>query len=140
MKIFSALINGRKTVNEEIDFSENIKNHDTILDIEKCFVNGKMYFKNEQLYTELAINVKLVLASSRSLKPIDYNLNFDLDLIFGSSKAADYELTKEIDLGEIIFGHILLEKPLAIYLDDETPQEIKKDINPAFKDLKDWDI
>lgn len=140
MIIYTSLINSVKTVKEEIDFSEKIVNIPDIISIKPCYITGEILVKNEQLYTELNIKVDLVLASSRSMEPIDYKLDFDLDLIFGSGLDSDFPLENEINLGEIIYGHILLEKPISIYLESETPQNKPKVTNPAFKGLKDWNL
>lgn len=140
MKIDIREIKELHEVNTSVDFSEEIKDHDDIISIEPCYVKGTLEFEYEELFVNLDIDVKLVLASSRSLTPVDYQLQFRLDLIFGESEDADFVLTEEILLGEIIYGHILLEKPLTIYLDDELEEddEKPKKVHPAFKDLAEW--
>ena len=140
MKIYAALINGVNPVKEVIDFSKEIEKNSDIISIEPCSITGEIEFKNEQVYTFLDVQVKMVLASSRSLKPIEHELNFKLDLVFGTGSDSDYPLEQEIDLKSIIYGHILLEKPLSIYLDDEAPEDKTNVTNPAFKDLKDWEL
>lgn len=137
MIIETSLLDGKKEIKEKIDFSDKIDRKYDILDIEDCIVQGYLNYEHELLETNLFIDVKLVLASTRTLKPIDYHLQFKLDLIFGNSKDADYVLEDKIDLGAIIYGHILLEKPLTIYSDDEKPHEKPREINPAFAALKD---
>lgn len=140
MKIDIALIKDTFEIDTSLDYSDRIKNNDDIISIEPCFVKGVLEFEHETLFTNLTINVDLVLASSKTLKPIDYNLEFRLDLIFGDSEDADFALTQEIELGEIIYGHILLEKPLTIFYEDEVEEEVEepKKIHPAFKDLAEW--
>lgn len=140
MEIFVSLIDGVKVVNETIDFSKEILGSSDIISISPCIITGELEMKNEQLYAYLKVNVDLVIASSRSLKPVDHKLNFDLDLVFGTGSDSDYPLENKINFDEIIYGHILLEKPLSIYLEDEPPIEKPKVTNPAFKDLEDWKI
>lgn len=141
MKINTSLIKDILNIDTTFDFNSRIKNRDDIIEIKPCHIIGTLrYETNEILISDLSVSCSLVLASSRSLKPVDYNLNFNLDLIFGNSKDADFVLTNVIDLDDIIFGHILSEKPPTIYLEDEFEETINKTkkVNPAFKELADW--
>ena len=140
MKIFVSLVYGVKSFEEVLDFSENIINNQDFISISPCFVIGEMEIVNEQLEVRSKVSVNLVLASSRSLEPIDYKMIFDLDLVFGTGSDADYPLTNEIDFKDLVFAHILLEKPLSIYLESETPNDKPKVSNPAFKELEDWKL
>lgn len=136
MKIIPALIDGVKQVNENIDFIDHVEGKNEIINFKKCHVSGTITKEYGLLKTDLDIVCDLVLSSTRTLKPIDYHLEFNLDLIFGESKDADYSLIDEIDFTKIIYGHILVEKPLTIFNIDETPLEKEKAINPAFESLK----
>lgn len=140
MKINIGLIKGKYDIYQTLDFTNKVKSGSDILEIKPCLVSGILEFEHDQLFANLAIEVVLILASSRSLKPVNYEMKFELDLIFGDSEDADYELSQEILFDEIIYGHILLEKPLSIYLDDELEEleEDTKKVNPAFKGLADW--
>lgn len=142
MKIYTSQIDGIKKIDKFFDFSNLIDKNNDILEIGECHVTGSIIPGYEELDLNIDINVDLVLASSRSLKPVNHHLSFNLVLNFGNGKEADFVLSNEIDLEEIVFAHILLEKPLTIFLPDEKPndEEEKKGINPAFKELKDWKI
>lgn len=138
MKIIPALIDGVKQINESIEFVEHVEGKNDIISFKECNVKGTIIKEYGLLTTNLDVVCDMVLSSTRTLKPIEYHLEFNLDLIFGESKDADYALSDEIDFSKIIYGHILVEKPLTIYNDDETPLENKKAINPAFESLKAW--
>lgn len=141
MKINTGLINGIQNINVTYDFTNKIKDRNDILAISPCQINGKLEFIDlENLACDLHIKCELTLSSSRSLEPVNYDLDFYINLLFGSSKDADFVLDKELPLSDIIFGHILVEKPVSIYLDEETEVivEDKKKVNPAFKGLADW--
>ena len=141
MKINTTLIHEMLNINTTYDFSNKIKDRNDILEISPCQIEGSLTFVDlSNLSCNLKVNCNLVLASARSLKPIDYPLSFNLDLLFGNSEDADFILEDEIPLSEIIFGHILLEKPVSVYLEEETEEVIKekRKVNPAFKELADW--
>jgi uncharacterized metal-binding protein YceD (DUF177 family) len=138
MKINSSLIKSIYNIDTEIDYSEMIKNSNDIIEIKPCYVKGSFERVNDLLVTNLDIDVKLVLASTRTLKPVDYHLIFNLDLIFGESEDSDFALTPIIDLDEIIFGHIILEKPQVIYNEGEKEFEKEKETNHVFDALKDF--
>lgn len=139
MTIYPNLILEPLKVNETLDFKEEIKTRNDIIDIKETFVTGTIMFEDDVLFANLVVDVNLVLASTRTLKPINYHLKFPLDLIFGEHEDADFILENEIPLKEIIFGHIILEKPLSIYEEDEElVVKKKKTIHPAFESLKDY--
>ncbi|MDY0278080.1 MAG: DUF177 domain-containing protein [Acholeplasma sp.] len=138
MIIHTALIDDIKNINEDIDLNHYADKEYDILAINKCHIEGTLRMLHNELYVDLKVNTNLVLASTRTLKPINYDLDFDLNVLFGDSKDADYALIDDINLGEIIYGHILLEKPIKIFNDDEEALEKEKVTNQAFKELKDW--
>lgn len=141
MKINTGLINERLIINKTYNYSDKIIDRNDIIDIKPCHVTGVLEFiDNATLEANLAINCNMTLASSRSLKPVDYELGFNIHLLFGDDKEADFVLSDEILLADIIYGHILSEKPPTIYLEDELEETIKevKKVNPAFKELVNW--
>lgn len=141
MIINPGLIKDKLNIDTSYDFNKFIKNNTDIIEFKDCHIIGTLrYETNEEFHASLAVDCNMILASSRSLKPVDYNLKFNLELVFGNKEDADYILTKSIDLAEIIYGHILSEKPPTVYLEDEVEETIeeKKKINPAFEELTDW--
>ncbi|HHT55520.1 MAG TPA: hypothetical protein GX012_03045 [Acholeplasma sp.] len=138
MTIYPSLIENVLNINEKINFNHKIKDRNDIIKIEDSNIIGVAKWQDKNLLIDLNIDVELTLASTRTLKPIKHHLKFPLNLIFGDHKEADFVLTNEIDLDEIIFGHIILEKPLSIYTEDEELLvENKKTVHPAFEKLKD---
>lgn len=141
MIIYPNLIESSLNIDEKIDFKDKIKDNNDIIDIKECFVLGTAKWELDNLIVDLTVDCLLVLASTRTLKPIEYRLTFPLNLIFGDHEEADFVLSNEIELGEIIYGHILLEKPLTIYNEDEELLvEEEKPIHPAFEVLKDFKL
>lgn len=138
MKIQTTLIDKRLDINSNLNLKHLIKEHHNIVDIKDSLVTGSFTYDLEVLKANLKVQNNLVLAESKTLEPIDYELTFNLDLIFGSSKDSDYALEDEIFLDEIIYGHILLYKPQVIYLEEDKVEKPIKKVNPAFSNLKDW--
>src|SRR5690625_88231 len=141
MIVVPSLINNYKRINEEIKINKTKHNHPEILEIKNIYATGIIKWEEDNLYVNLNIESELVLARTRTLETINYNLNVPLKLIFGEHKDADFVLEDKIDLSEIIFGHIILEKPQSIYYDDEEVYIDKsKKVNPFFEDLKDFKL
>lgn len=141
MIVIPSLIESKKDVNQNIKFDSIEKKHPEILDIHSCKALGTIEFENDILFVDLMIDAELTLASTRTLKPIKYKLSFPLNLIFGDHDDADFILKDEIDLSQIIYGHIILEKPLSIYDEDEEVYVDKtKRVNPFFEELKDMKL
>jgi len=138
LKIQTTLIDKRLDINSNLNLKHLIKEHHNIVDIKDSLVTGSFTYDLEVLKANLKVQNNLVLAESKTLEPIDYELTFNLDLIFGSSKDSDYALEDEIFLDEIIYGHILLYKPQVIYLEEDKVEKPIKKVNPAFSNLKDW--
>lgn len=141
MIIQPSLIKNFKRIDSEIEIDLTKYKHPEVIDIKDVYANGIIKWEEDNLFINLNIDANLTLASTKTLEPIDYNLKFPLELIFGEHKEADFVLEKKIDLSGIIFGHIILEKPQSIYHEDEEiyVDETKK-VNPFFEDLKDFEL
>lgn len=138
MTIYPSLIESVLNINEKINFNHKIKDRNDIIEIKDSNIIGVAKWQDKNLLIDLNIDVELTLASTRTLKPIKHQLKFPLNLIFGEHEEADFVLTNEIELDEIIFGHIILEKPLSIYNEDEELLvKNEKTVHPAFEKLKD---
>lgn len=141
MIINPRLIKDKLNIDIRYDFNKYIKDKSDIIKFNDCHIIGILeYETNEVLVASLKVDCDMILASSRSLEPVNYKLEFNLELIFGNVEEADFVLSDTINLTEIIYGHILSEKPPTIYLEDEVEATIeeKKKINPAFSELADW--
>jgi hypothetical protein len=85
----------------------------------------------------IKVDVQMELACSKTMKPVPYHMQFDADIVFGSSEDAEYPLTDPLELSDIIFGYIISEKPYTIYHPDaeKTSFDPEKSPHPAFADL-----
>lgn len=141
MTIYPSLIENVLNINKKINFKQKIKDRNDIIDIDDASVVGVIKWLDNNLIIDLTVDVLLKLASTRTLTPINYHLNFPLNLILGDHEEADFIINDKIELDEIIFGHIILEKPLSIFNEDEELLvENTKTIHPAFEKLKDFKL
>ena len=127
----------RALLDQTIDFSNHITNQTDILSIEATHVTGSFKQQGEEVVANLTVSSRLDMACAKTLKPVEVDLTFDLDLVFGQSDESDYPLIYPIELDDIIFGHILLEKPYTVYHPDADgiSFEEERKPHPAFKDL-----
>lgn len=138
MIVIPHLIEHFKHVDQEIDFSSIETLHQDIEKINSCHIKGVIRRESNNFFIDFKVDVNLTLLSTRTLKPIDYEFSFPLELIIGSHEEADFALSDQIELDKIIYGHIILEKPLSIYDEDEEVYVDKtKRVNPFFEELKD---
>lgn len=137
MKVYLWHVQDQALLNDTIDFSTLLQSQIDIIAIKPTKVTG--YFKSQadDVIATLHISTALKMACAKTLKPVDVTLDFDLDLIFGSSDEADYPLGFPLELDDIIFGHILLEKPYTVYHPDadDISFDEERSPHPAFKDL-----
>ncbi len=119
------------------DYSEAIADQVDILSIKPAHIACDIFNKTDELLITVHVDVEMELACSKTLKPVPYTMQFDADIIFGSSEDAEYPLSDPIELSDIIFGYILSEKPYTIYHPDaeKTSFDKEKSPHPAFADL-----
>jgi hypothetical protein len=56
---------------------------------------------------------------------VDVKLDFTLEITFGNSLNDDYPKESLIDLDELVFGHIVAEKPYDVYHSSVKIEEIR---------------
>ena len=137
MKIALHELKEKTSIELNYDYSDEIKRTVDILSIQPAEISCEFNFESDELYMNISVSVDMELACSKTLKPVPYLLEFDADIIFGSSLAADYPLTDPLELTDIIFGYIVSEKPYTIYHPDAENIlfEKEKSPHPAFADL-----
>jgi uncharacterized metal-binding protein YceD (DUF177 family) len=119
------------------DYQDQIANEVDILSIDPAHIQCEILSKTDELLITVHVDVQMELACSKTLKPVPYHMQFDADIVFGSSEDAEYPITDPIELSDIIFGYILSEKPYTIYHPDaeKTSFDKEKSPHPAFADL-----
>lgn len=141
MKYDLGILPELSTINEIMNLSSHItENHQDTISLDQVHVVGTL--ENHLDYCKITVNVKVdaVLACALTLKPVNYPLEFDAEIIFGNKPEADYILEGHvIDLDSVIFAYILSEKPYSVYAEDvdQTLFEKKKEVHPAFSGLED---
>ncbi|TNF08317.1 MAG: hypothetical protein EP317_03275 [Bacillota bacterium] len=119
------------------DFKNEILQTPDILSIEPAYVTADIRFANDELYLQFKIDCHMILACSKTLKPVPYHMQFEETLIFGDDEDSDFPLTDPLELGEVIYGLIISEKPYTIYHPDakDVTFEKEKSPHPAFAEL-----
>lgn len=106
------------------DFKEEIKDIDDILDISTAEVNGRGKNIYQDRYEfDIDIRVTLILEDARTLEPVQYPLELKVTEIFDVDANEDEDVRiiekNTIDLKDVVWENILLEKPIR-FIKDET--------------------
>jgi len=137
MKILVHDLENKPSIDFVYDYQNEIKNIDDIIDIKPAKFHLDAYFNDDELILSVDCKVDLTMACAKTLKPVDQHLEFNASIVFGNSEEADFMLTDEIDLSDILFGYIIAEKPIVVYHPDaqDVSFEKEKSPHPAFADL-----
>jgi uncharacterized protein len=119
------------------DYKHHLKHVIDILDIGPAHITCELKWIQDELVMDVHIDVNMVLACSKTLKPVPYVMKMDEQIIFGPTEDSDYPLTDPLELTDILFGYIVSEKPFTIYHPDamNTSFEKERSPHPAFADL-----
>lgn len=102
----------------EYDFSDYIKNDSDILSISKTYVKGTgRCIENDHYEFNIHIETTMQLECAQTLEPIDYKVNLDVIEEFDKVESSeDVNLIEgnTIDLKEVVWQNIYLEKPMRI--------------------------
>lgn len=86
-----------------------------------------------QAYLDLMIeaHVDVTLACAKTLKPVQHIMDLNSTIVFGEIDEADFEITKFIDLDQLVLGEIMAEKPVVVYHKDAENMRFEKEKNPS---------
>ena len=116
---------------DELDFKDRIENIDDILDISLVKVkgNGKNLVDYRYIFN-LNIECLLTLECARTLEPVEYPISLEVTEVFDTLESdEDIRLIEKntIDLSDVIWENIYLEKPMRVFKEGTT--EFKDDQN-----------
>lgn len=101
-----------------IDLYERIKNIDDIIDISLVHVKGTGKKMNDRYYFDLNINTILILEDAVTLDSLEFPINLNVTEIFSIKEDCEEDVriieTNTIDLTDVIWENILLEKPMRV--------------------------
>lgn len=101
------------------DFQDDIVNIEDILNIKEVVVDGKIDRIDEVTFRfSYHMVAPLVLQCALTLNPVDYVIEKDYDEIYSKIEQDEYFLIEKntIDMREIIWTNILIEKPINVTL------------------------
>ncbi len=135
------------TFESVVDVSQYMPKDEDILDVKAVNVKGEFEIEDDEYYHfDIQIKTTLTVACSRSLKPVELALDFDVSETFSHDEKDDYRQIDgiTIDLLPIIWSNIYLEKPMRVIHPDaqdmafDEKETREEEINPTFKDLEDY--
>lgn len=102
-----------------LDFKEEIKKVEDILEINDVLVKGEMIKVNYGTYRlAYKMHVPLVLECALTLDPVEYLIETEYDEVHSVENIDEYFLIENntLDMKSIIWTNILMEKPLSVTL------------------------
>ena len=136
-----------------IDEDLDIKNtSNKIIEIKKVHINGDISLYGDSYYLNANLSGTLVLPSSLTLKPVNYDFSTDIEGSIEEMLEEIGEIDKKrensIDIFPIIWENILMEIPIKVESEDLNPptlegngwrfiEDDKPEINPEFMKLDD---
>jgi uncharacterized metal-binding protein YceD (DUF177 family) len=135
----------RRFVNSSMDFEGTVNLDDylekvsDITRMDECLIKGRMQIVDDKYIFDFNIKTNLYMPCAITLEDVLVKIDENVTEIF-SDDDEDNEIDGiTIDLGNIVWLNILAHKPMRVVKEGAvSPFEtkVKKDINPAFKDLK----
>lgn len=110
----------------EYDFHDRIANIDDILDISIVKVNGTGQNVYDDRYVfNIHIECVMTLECARTLEPVIFPINLDIEEVFDTvdDGEVNYIEKNTIDIDNIIWENIYLEKPMRIFKEGSTQYE-----------------
>lgn len=105
--------------NFTLDFQEEIKKVEDILEIKDVLVEGEIIKVNYGTYRlTYKMHVPLVLECALTLDPVEYLIETEYDEVHSVENIDEYFLIENntLDMKSVIWTNILMEKPLSVTL------------------------
>lgn len=105
--------------NFTLDFQEEIKKVEDILEIKEVLVEGEIIKVNYGTYRlTYKMHVPLVLECALTLDPVEYLIETEYDEVHSVENIDEYFLIENntLDIKSVIWTNILMEKPLSVTL------------------------
>ena len=104
---------------DTIDFTAAIQSVEDVLDIDKVYVVGRIDRIDEDTYRFLyQFDVSMHLECALTLEPVPYEHHYTYDEVYSLVEKEDAFLIERntIDLSEMVWSNILIEKPINVTL------------------------
>ncbi len=119
-------------IEETVDYESLLTGQDDILAITPAHIKGEAHLKGDDFVFDLSIDVTLTLACSKTLKPVEVPLAFEVQEVFSHFAGDDKRLIEQntVDLYPIVWSNIYLEKPLKVVHPDAKDLHFDKPSKP----------
>jgi|SRR5690554_181036 len=137
MSIFLHELKEKTSLDLTYDYQKEIKDISDILSIKPATIHIDISHHDKTMILDMTLHVDMELACSKTMKPVPYHMDIKEEIVLGDDEDADFVLSDDFELSDIIFGYIISEKPYTIYHPDakEILFEKEKSPHPAFADL-----
>ncbi len=137
MRIFLHELKEKTSLDLTYDYQKEIEDIEDILSIKPAQIHIDIKHQEDIIILDMKLSVDMELACSKTLKPVPYHMDITEEIVLGDDEDADFILSDDFVLSDIIFGYIISEKPYTIYHPDakEILFEKEKSPHPAFADL-----
>jgi len=131
-------INVDLLIDDSLDLLRFVEKDTDITKMDKCSVQGKMSITDEKYIFDLTIKTTLYMPCAITLEEIPVEICENITEIFSNSEDDNKIDGITIDLDYVIWLNILAHKPMRVVKKGAVSTfetTVKKDVNPAFKDL-----
>ncbi|MBN3490296.1 hypothetical protein JV173_02090 [Acholeplasma equirhinis] len=139
MKLIVKELEKLTSIEETLNLNSFLNESVDLIELKDVLVRGKILKSFEEVKLNLAVNLTVIQKCARTLLPVTYPLEFETEIIYSKDdKTYDYYLSDTIDLDQIIFAEILLEKEPFVYHESAKDyiDESEGSGHPAFQALK----
>lgn len=110
---------------ETLNFKDRIQNIDDILDISDVYVKGSgRNLVDDRYVFNLNIKCLLTLECARTLEAVDFPIDLEVTEVFDTSDSSNEDIRliekNTIDLSDVIWENIYLEKPMRVFKEGST--------------------
>ena len=114
-----------------VDLKINVEHIEDVIDIAAFKLTYDIRQRDAYLDLKLSAHINLTLACAKTLKPVQYPMELETTIVFGHIDEADFEMTKDVELDQLVLGEIMAEKPVVVYHEDAEKIRFEKEKNPS---------
>ena len=114
-----------------VDLKINVEHIEDVIDIPAFKLTYDIRQRDAYLDLSVSAHINMILACAKTLKPVNHSMALDTTIVFGDIDEADFEMTKDVELDQLVLGEIMAEKPVVVYHEDADKIRFEKEKNPS---------